>query len=383
MDAALIVLCSLLVPVAVADVGTQEKEEDPFNYDYQSLRIGGLVFAVVLFTVGILLILSRRCRCSFNQKPRAPGDEEAQAENLIASNGKAPAPCAAACLLLSTQPWAGGICPRPGSAAPLLFPLQQREHRKQRTEAEPCDPATPGQALGLQPPTARQEPDPTAPGPPGEPRRCCARVPLRTCPAALCPPAWPSSPRPVPPVLCDLPVRCSLPLGLVVASVVVVISPHLSRAVSVMGLGTGGSCPPAPVPPGLPLGAGLLPPALPMATCPGTTEGPSRLLGFVEHLCGAAEIPLLPPKPGHRSCRAWRAPGLCLEPGAARGPSPPSPCPAQGGCRALVRGGASAGHHPPGGGWCPAEFWGLFQPSVGCVGSSREQPAPHGAAAPC
>lgn len=86
MDAALIVLCSLLVPAAMADVGTQEKEEDPFNYDYQSLRIGGLVFAVVLFTVGILLILSRRCRCSFNQKPRAPGDEEAQAENLISSN---------------------------------------------------------------------------------------------------------------------------------------------------------------------------------------------------------------------------------------------------------------------------------------------------------
>lgn len=27
--------------------------------DYQSLRIGGLVFAVVLFTVGILLILSK------------------------------------------------------------------------------------------------------------------------------------------------------------------------------------------------------------------------------------------------------------------------------------------------------------------------------------
>ncbi|XP_027737109.1 FXYD domain-containing ion transport regulator 6-like [Empidonax traillii] len=73
----------------MADVATQEKEkeeEDPFNYDYQSLRIGGLVFAVVLFTVGILLILSRRCRCSFNQKPRAPGDEEAQAETLITSN---------------------------------------------------------------------------------------------------------------------------------------------------------------------------------------------------------------------------------------------------------------------------------------------------------
>ncbi|KAF1666402.1 FXYD domain-containing ion transport regulator 6, partial [Aptenodytes patagonicus] len=92
MEAVLIFLCSLLVPVAVADVAAQEKKEDPFNYDYQSLRIGGLVFAVVLFTVGILLILSRRCRCSFNQKPRAPGDEEAQAENLITSNGKVACP---------------------------------------------------------------------------------------------------------------------------------------------------------------------------------------------------------------------------------------------------------------------------------------------------
>uniref|UniRef100_A0A803V428 FXYD domain-containing ion transport regulator n=1 Tax=Ficedula albicollis TaxID=59894 RepID=A0A803V428_FICAL len=90
MEAALLFLCSLLVPAAVADVATQEKEEeDPFNYDYQSLRIGGLVFAVVLFTVGILLILSRRCRCSFKQKPRAPGEEEAQAENLITSNATA------------------------------------------------------------------------------------------------------------------------------------------------------------------------------------------------------------------------------------------------------------------------------------------------------
>ncbi|CAI5795504.1 FXYD domain-containing ion transport regulator 6 isoform X1 [Podarcis lilfordi] len=86
METGLIFLCSLLVPVMLVDVTDQEKEKDPFNYDYQTLRIGGLVFAVVFFTVGILLILSRRCRCSFNQKPRAPGDEEAQGENLIASN---------------------------------------------------------------------------------------------------------------------------------------------------------------------------------------------------------------------------------------------------------------------------------------------------------
>uniref|UniRef100_A0A3Q3WFM0 FXYD domain-containing ion transport regulator n=1 Tax=Mola mola TaxID=94237 RepID=A0A3Q3WFM0_MOLML len=55
---------------------------------YESLRIGGLAFAVVLFTLGILLILSRRCRCGINQKPRAPGDGEKQKENLIVPVGK-------------------------------------------------------------------------------------------------------------------------------------------------------------------------------------------------------------------------------------------------------------------------------------------------------
>ncbi|XP_075460343.1 FXYD domain-containing ion transport regulator 6 [Ascaphus truei] len=87
MEAALVFLCSALVPVLAAS--DERKDSNPFYYDYKSLRIGGLAFAVVLFTMGILLILSRRCRCnSRNQKPRAPGEEEAQAENLIAS--KAP-----------------------------------------------------------------------------------------------------------------------------------------------------------------------------------------------------------------------------------------------------------------------------------------------------
>uniref|UniRef100_A0A8C8DI22 FXYD domain-containing ion transport regulator n=1 Tax=Oryzias sinensis TaxID=183150 RepID=A0A8C8DI22_9TELE len=59
---------------------------DPLLAKY--LRIGGLALAVVLFTLGILLILSRRCQCGAKQKPRAPGDEEAQEENLIVSKGK-------------------------------------------------------------------------------------------------------------------------------------------------------------------------------------------------------------------------------------------------------------------------------------------------------
>ncbi|XP_045139491.1 FXYD domain-containing ion transport regulator 6 isoform X1 [Echinops telfairi] len=90
MEMVLIFLCSLLAPAVMASAAEQEKEKDPFYYDYQSLRIGGLVFAVVFFSLGILLILSRRCRCSFNQKPRAPGDEEAQAENLITTNATEP-----------------------------------------------------------------------------------------------------------------------------------------------------------------------------------------------------------------------------------------------------------------------------------------------------
>lgn len=95
METILLFLSSLLVCVAaVSDPSAQdgaEKVENPFIYDYESLRIGGLAFAVVLFTLGILLILSRRCRCSINQKPRAPGDEEAQEENLIVSKAAAAA----------------------------------------------------------------------------------------------------------------------------------------------------------------------------------------------------------------------------------------------------------------------------------------------------
>ncbi|XP_026225612.1 FXYD domain-containing ion transport regulator 6-like [Anabas testudineus] len=38
--------------------------DSAFQYDYESLRIGGLVFAVVLFVLGIALIVSRKCTCS-------------------------------------------------------------------------------------------------------------------------------------------------------------------------------------------------------------------------------------------------------------------------------------------------------------------------------
>ncbi|XP_038623547.1 phospholemman [Tachyglossus aculeatus] len=58
--------------------GPFPEDRDPFHYDYQSLRIGGLVIAGILFILGILIILSRRCRCKFNQQQRTgePDEEE-------------------------------------------------------------------------------------------------------------------------------------------------------------------------------------------------------------------------------------------------------------------------------------------------------------------
>lgn len=96
METILLFLSSLLVCVAASTDANDHNDkgvnvENPFIYDYESLRIGGLAFAVVLFALGILLILSRRCRCSINQKPRPPCDEEAQEENLIVSKAAAAA----------------------------------------------------------------------------------------------------------------------------------------------------------------------------------------------------------------------------------------------------------------------------------------------------
>lgn len=46
------------------------QEPDPFTYDYHTLRVGGLIIAGILFILGILIILSKRCRCKFNQQQR-------------------------------------------------------------------------------------------------------------------------------------------------------------------------------------------------------------------------------------------------------------------------------------------------------------------------
>lgn len=93
MEMNLLFLSSHLVFVfAVSDSSApdeqENKVEDPFTYDYETLRIGGLTLGVVLFTLGILIILSRRCRCGV-KKSRAPGDEEGQEETIIISKAAA------------------------------------------------------------------------------------------------------------------------------------------------------------------------------------------------------------------------------------------------------------------------------------------------------
>ncbi|XP_062848001.1 FXYD domain containing ion transport regulator 6 like isoform X2 [Trichomycterus rosablanca] len=74
MDLSLVaVLCfSYLVPALGSAFGremtasTMDDAPDydsPFHYDYESVRIGGLVIAAVLFFLGIFIIVSRKCRC--------------------------------------------------------------------------------------------------------------------------------------------------------------------------------------------------------------------------------------------------------------------------------------------------------------------------------
>ncbi|XP_032697587.1 phospholemman [Lontra canadensis] len=71
----ILVLCVGFFTTASAEA---PQEHDPFTYDYRTLRIGGLIIAGILFILGILIVLSRRCRCKFNQQQRTgePDEEE-------------------------------------------------------------------------------------------------------------------------------------------------------------------------------------------------------------------------------------------------------------------------------------------------------------------
>lgn len=62
---------------ALADRGGSPKGEvDPFYYDYETVRNGGLIFAGLAFVVGLLILLSRRFRCGANKKRRQITEDE-------------------------------------------------------------------------------------------------------------------------------------------------------------------------------------------------------------------------------------------------------------------------------------------------------------------
>ncbi|XP_063798294.1 FXYD domain-containing ion transport regulator 3-like isoform X2 [Pseudophryne corroboree] len=63
-----------------AEKGSSE-EHNPFVYDYKSLKVAGLVVAGVLCAMGIIILLSGKCRCKFNQKNEQRN--RAQEQHLI------------------------------------------------------------------------------------------------------------------------------------------------------------------------------------------------------------------------------------------------------------------------------------------------------------
>ncbi|CAM5128618.1 unnamed protein product [Natator depressus] len=60
----------------MADEIVPEQAPDKFTYDYETVRNGGLIFAVVAFVVGLLIILSRRFRCGAKKRRRQGDDDE-------------------------------------------------------------------------------------------------------------------------------------------------------------------------------------------------------------------------------------------------------------------------------------------------------------------
>ncbi|KAL4667812.1 hypothetical protein H8959_006501 [Pygathrix nigripes] len=109
------------------------KEQDPFTYDYQSLRIGGLIIAGILFILGILIVLSRRCRCKFNQQQRTgePDEEEGTFRSSIRRLPPAPPHIGPSCFQLLQRAFAAkassGPLLRPSMATPTQTPTKAPE----------------------------------------------------------------------------------------------------------------------------------------------------------------------------------------------------------------------------------------------------------------
>uniref|UniRef100_A0A2K6FYU3 FXYD domain-containing ion transport regulator n=1 Tax=Propithecus coquereli TaxID=379532 RepID=A0A2K6FYU3_PROCO len=78
MQEAALSLFFLLAGLPALDANDPEDKNSPFYYDWHSLQIGGLICAVVLSTIGIVVVMSEcgsggsrrggKCKCKFRQK---------------------------------------------------------------------------------------------------------------------------------------------------------------------------------------------------------------------------------------------------------------------------------------------------------------------------
>ncbi|XP_024092702.1 FXYD domain-containing ion transport regulator 3 isoform X1 [Pongo abelii] len=68
-------LLVFLAGLPVLDANDPEDKNSPFYYDWHSLQVGGLICAGVLCAMGIIIVMSGKCKCKFGQKPsHRPGE---------------------------------------------------------------------------------------------------------------------------------------------------------------------------------------------------------------------------------------------------------------------------------------------------------------------
>uniref|UniRef100_A0AAA9SHW4 FXYD domain-containing ion transport regulator n=1 Tax=Bos taurus TaxID=9913 RepID=A0AAA9SHW4_BOVIN len=63
-------LLVLLAGLPALDANDPEGRPSGFLLDWYSLRVGGLIFAGILCAMGIIVLMSGKCKCKFRQKPR-------------------------------------------------------------------------------------------------------------------------------------------------------------------------------------------------------------------------------------------------------------------------------------------------------------------------
>ncbi|XP_058386913.1 FXYD domain-containing ion transport regulator 3 isoform X2 [Diceros bicornis minor] len=68
-EVALSLLVLLAAGLPALDANDPEDKNSPFYYDWHSLRVSGLICAGLLCVMGIIVLLSGKCKCRFRQKP--------------------------------------------------------------------------------------------------------------------------------------------------------------------------------------------------------------------------------------------------------------------------------------------------------------------------